>query len=494
MQSVTRVLAFLSCVGNGRRMQKAMFAFNPAAKASDRVSRSVAVIGGGSAGIVAARFLKRAGHRPKLFEAGTSFGGVWADNPTNKVVYNNLQTNLPTCVMQSPDLDFPAGLPSYVTKPQLGAYIESYAHEFGVTSLTTFGATVTHVTPSEEEQDRWTVEWMCDDAPHRDIFDAVVVANGHYEKPYKPELPGEKEWLAADASRAIVHSCEYKDAEEFRGQSVLVVGGRSSGVDISRMLHGVAKWVYVLEKKCSSAVTHEGEAVTHVPVGTRLSSDGRLRFQGEDTDMEMPGPPVERVVLATGYVYEFPFLDEASVGLRFRGERYVTPLFQHLLHATRPTLGFIGIPLAVPCPIPFFECQAAYLAEFWARPSDGPAALAPTAERVEWVEQRRELVGDRPQDMHATGVGNTTAWSYLRELLTRVQADNPPTPEGESWVERSDWEFRLTTVEDVYKDRVSRQPKKPWQDDSYRRCEYSVDWASGHWIVDDKSAQVAMGA
>ena len=50
-----------------------------------------------------------------------------ADAPTNAVVYKGLQTNLPTAVMQSPDLDFAPGLPSYVSKPQLGAYIARYA-------------------------------------------------------------------------------------------------------------------------------------------------------------------------------------------------------------------------------------------------------------------------------------------------------------------------------------------------------------------------------
>ena len=83
-----------------------------------------------------------------LFESGTSFGGVWADAPTNDVVYNNLRTNLPTCVMQSPDLDFGRGLPSYVTKPQLGAYIERYANTFGVSPLARFNNTVTSVTPA----------------------------------------------------------------------------------------------------------------------------------------------------------------------------------------------------------------------------------------------------------------------------------------------------------------------------------------------------------
>ena len=82
-----------------------------------RVSRRVAVVGGGSAGVAAARFLKQAGHRPNVFETGASFGGVWAEQPTNNVVYKNLRTNLPRQVMQSPDLDFPASLPSDLGAP-----------------------------------------------------------------------------------------------------------------------------------------------------------------------------------------------------------------------------------------------------------------------------------------------------------------------------------------------------------------------------------------
>lgn len=204
-----------------------------------RVSRRVAVIGGGSGGVVAARFLKKAGHEPVLFEAGETFGGVWADEPTNDVVYKHLQTNLPTAVMQSPDLDFAPGLPSYITKAQLGGYITDYADAFGVAPMARFGARVTRVLPMREvggpasaaaDDERWRVEWTSGGAEQAENFDAVVVANGHYEEPYRPSLPGEAEWLQADAARTIVHSRRYDDPAEFRGRSVLVVGGRSSGV------------------------------------------------------------------------------------------------------------------------------------------------------------------------------------------------------------------------------------------------------------------------
>ena len=162
--------------------------------------------------------------------------------------------------MQSPDLDVPAGLPSYIDKPMLGRYIAQYATTFGVAADARFGTKVDSVEAADEA---WRVRWSeRDGATHTETYDAVIVANGHYEEPYAPPIPGDDEWLAADASREIIHSRAYDDASAFRDRSVLVVGGRSSGVDISRMLHGVAKWTYVLEKGCAGAVEHADQAVT----------------------------------------------------------------------------------------------------------------------------------------------------------------------------------------------------------------------------------------
>jgi len=39
---------------------------------------------------------------------------------------------------------------------------------------------------------------------------------------------------------------------------------------------------------------------------------------------------VDAVVLATGYCYSFPFLDEGPIGMRFEGLRHVTPQQPHV--------------------------------------------------------------------------------------------------------------------------------------------------------------------
>ena len=62
-------------------------------------------------------------------------------------------------------------------------------------------------------------------------FDAVVVANGHYSRPRFPSLPG------ADAFPGLLmHSHNYRRPEGFRGQTVVLVGASSSGVDIAEEL------------------------------------------------------------------------------------------------------------------------------------------------------------------------------------------------------------------------------------------------------------------
>ena len=57
------------------------------------------------------------------------------------------------------------------------------------------GAAVTSVNPVAGAglggADGWEVRWESDGVVFTETFDAVVVANGHYEAAYKPKIPGE---------------------------------------------------------------------------------------------------------------------------------------------------------------------------------------------------------------------------------------------------------------------------------------------------------------
>lgn len=60
------------------------------------------------------------------------------------------------------------------------------------------------------------------------VFDAVVVANGHYSVPRFPQLPG-----LAEFPGLVMHAHNYRRPERFGGQTVVLVGASSSGVDIA---------------------------------------------------------------------------------------------------------------------------------------------------------------------------------------------------------------------------------------------------------------------
>ena len=55
----------------------------------------------------------------------------------------------------------------------------------------------------------------------------------------------------------------------------------------------------------------------------------------------------EAVILATGYHYNFPFLDP-KCGVKVE-DRVVQPLYKHLISIANPSLAFVGLPVQVVC-------------------------------------------------------------------------------------------------------------------------------------------------
>eukprot|EP00929_Paragymnodinium_shiwhaense_P052242 TRINITY_DN26174_c0_g3_i1.p1 TRINITY_DN26174_c0_g3~~TRINITY_DN26174_c0_g3_i1.p1 ORF type:complete len:478 (-),score=74.48 TRINITY_DN26174_c0_g3_i1:87-1343(-) len=414
-----------------------------------------------------------------------SFGGIWGRRPSNPVVYPDLRTNIPTAVMQSFDLEFPSHLPSYITAAEYGDYMEQYAAHFGLNKKARFGVEVTSIrrTIDEDAASTWRVSWrdassgQKDERTHEDYFDGVVVATGHYNAPYWSEVPGQSEWLeqgkeekdaAAGGGRTVMHAQKYRGPAAYAGRSVLVVGGRSSAVDIARELRDVCSWLYVLEKGCEQVLTVGNS--THLPLGAELLPSGHITAHGSTLEF----PPVQDVILATGYIYDYPFLDAQNVGLEYGpNKRSVLPLYQHIVDANCPSLCFVGIPLAISCPIPLFEAQARFIATHLLGDAEGRVdrGAEQHEKRLSWVAQRSREAGDRPQDLHFLSQGT---FDYMEELVRGA---------GLASAELQEYLRRLALVKEVYLDRCSRRQVLPWDEATYRDVNYNVSWSTGRWTV-----------
>ena len=62
----------------------------------------------------------------------------------------------------------------------------------------------------------------------KEKFDYVVVASGHFSVPYIPEYEGMNSFPGR-----ILHSHDFRDAEEFRGKNVIVLGSSYSAEDVA---------------------------------------------------------------------------------------------------------------------------------------------------------------------------------------------------------------------------------------------------------------------
>jgi cation diffusion facilitator CzcD-associated flavoprotein CzcO len=266
----------------------------------------VAVIGAGAAGLAAARVISRdTGLLPVVLEKDLQGGGVWRYQPSAKdrPMYSGLRTNLPKELMAFREYPFHDTniKESFVTHAQVQEYLLDYQRHFELNKYIHYGCTVRNLkvlhdtksklSPSSENWPQIQLEWTTTStttsttdkhgdadvnmAPQREIFDAVLVCNGHYAAPSSPYIPGLDQYFQGK----IMHSIEYDTPEQFRDQVVLCIGGRASGADLAREISCHAKHIYLSDTTCQEVKTNG--KVTLVPKTISVDSDGRIQFAQE---------------------------------------------------------------------------------------------------------------------------------------------------------------------------------------------------------------------
>jgi len=200
--------------------------------------RTVAIIGGGPAGLVTARFLKKHGFEPVVFEAAAAIGGQWNAASPVSAVWPGMRTNTSRVLTAFSDLDHPSGTNVYPSHVDMLAYLKQYSETVGLTSHLRLSTPV-------EGLDRgpnggWIVRSRRDESTVSELFSRVVVATGCCTTPDMPAITG----LSGFAGRGgAIHSSQYRGAESYRGQSVLVTGCSISALEIASELaaSGAAK-------------------------------------------------------------------------------------------------------------------------------------------------------------------------------------------------------------------------------------------------------------
>lgn len=164
------------------------------------------------AGLVAARELLRENHEVVIFEKSDQIGGLWVYDPrietdplgldpTREIVhssmYESLRTNLPRHLMGFLDYPFTkkeGGDPrTFPGREEVLRFLTDFATDFDLVKLVRFGSEVGRIEQEiDGENISWTVESRTSGAAAStvDVFEAVVVCNGHNTQPRIAEFPG----------------------------------------------------------------------------------------------------------------------------------------------------------------------------------------------------------------------------------------------------------------------------------------------------------------
>jgi putative flavoprotein involved in K+ transport len=179
----------------------------------DAPAERVVIIGAGPAGLAAAARLGRLGVPAEILECGEGVATSWRQR------YDRLRMNTCRWNIMLWFGRFPGRTSTFPTRDEFVRYMESYVcrHDLKVR----FGVAVDRI-------DRVAGGWrLATSAGERTARD-VIVATGHGRI---AKLPG---WSGRDRFPGrLLHSAEYRNPREFRGEDVVVVGSGCSGMEIA---------------------------------------------------------------------------------------------------------------------------------------------------------------------------------------------------------------------------------------------------------------------
>ena len=323
----------------------------------------VALIGTGPCGLSFLRSLRQAQSKgeniPEVvaFEKHESWGGLWNytwrtgsdqyGDPIHNSMYRYLWSNGPKECLEFADYSFDEHfkkpIPSFPPRAVLQDYILGRAENSDVKKYVKFNTTVTSVADNGNGFDI-TYRNKKDDQTKTESFDKLVVATGHFSVPYIPEYQGMNSFPGR-----IMHSHDFRDAEEFRDKNVIVLGSSYSAEDVALQCN----------KYGAKSVTI---GYRHNPMGFKWPAgmkevyyldrlDGNKAIFKDGTEQE-----ADVIILCTGYLHHFPFLNE-KLSLKTHNRLYPPKLYKGVVWQDNHKLMYLGMQDQFHT-FNMFDCQA----------------------------------------------------------------------------------------------------------------------------------------
>ncbi|XP_055920260.1 senecionine N-oxygenase [Eupeodes corollae] len=374
----------------------------------------VCIIGAGIAGLCSARHALCNGLEPTVYEQSDDIGGTWQytdEIGINKYgievhssMYKNLRTNLPKEVMGFPDFPIPEEEASYISSENMMAFLSKYTEKFEIRKHIQF---LHHVIRIRPRNNKWEVivKDLCNDIIKTEMFEYVMVCNGHYHTPSYPNLKG-----IEDFKGKAIHSHDYRSPDSFKDENVLVIGAGPSGMDLAHSVSLVAKTVILSHHLSETPKTKFNSNLIQKPDVLKVT-------ENEAVFTDNTSIPISVILYCTGYKYSFPFLS-SDCGIYIE-ENCIKPLYKHVLNIHYPSMAFIGIPFYV-CASQMMDLQARFAMAFFCNKKPIPSQKEMLADTEEEMQKRWKM-GYKKHQAHMMG---PIQYEYYTDLANTAGVKN----------------------------------------------------------------------
>lgn len=315
------------------------------------MKKRIAIIGAGPSGLAQLRAFQSAAKQgadiPEIvcFEKQSNWGGLWNytwrtgldehGEPVHCSMYRYLWSNGPKEGLEFADYSFEEHfgkqIASYPPRAVLFDYIAGRVEKAGVRDWIRFSTTARMVRfDADTGTFTVTVHDLKNDRMYDEVFDHVIVASGHFSVPNVPEYKGFDKF-----NGRVLHAHDFRDAREFAGKDLLILGTSYSAEDI-----GSQCWKYGAR---SITVAHRT-----APMGFDWPDNWqevpKLDHMDESTAHFIDGTSkkVDAVILCTGYKHHFPFLPD-DLRLKTANRLAAANLYKGVAWVHNPRLFYLGM-------------------------------------------------------------------------------------------------------------------------------------------------------
>ncbi|KAK9419667.1 hypothetical protein SUNI508_07153 [Seiridium unicorne] len=208
-------------------------------------SATVAVIGAGPTGLSMLKTLREDGFKVTCFERRKQVGGLWAytDDKSMTSALRSTVANISKYTCGMSDFPMPDKYPHHLSSAEFQDYLESYAKHFDLLKDIVFGASLKQVNRSKDGT-KWRLELERDGKSQFEEFDKVAFTHGYQTKANMPLFEDQEKFEGP-----IIHTQQYKFAEDYKDKKVVVVGIGSTAGDVIGELIPVASKVYASHRR-----------------------------------------------------------------------------------------------------------------------------------------------------------------------------------------------------------------------------------------------------